>query len=98
MSKVQIKGGLQNEPETFRVFGAVKSKGSNEYYQLPAKEIELEEKTNPCILINRNNHPVILSYNGEVLKLSPRERALINNSNKLGGLCTGVICVPQTNK
>lgn len=94
MSKVQLKGGLQSEPESFHVLGAVKSRGTKEYYQFSPKEIEVEEKTHPGILINRNNHPVILSYMGEVIKLSPRERVQINNVNKLGGLCSGVLFVP----
>lgn len=43
-----------------------------------------------CILINKLNHPVVLSYNGEGLMLSPGSSTKELDTNKLGAIPKGV--------
>lgn len=93
----EIKIGVKGDPSSFKAVGldgAIKSKGAKEYFQFAAAEKEVEKRTKPGHLINRNNHDVTLSYAGEALVIPPRGKALIPNVEKLGGLAPGVVFVP----
>ena len=93
----EIKVGILNDPSSFKIAGSVKSKGANEFYQHAAKEVEAEERTKPGYVINGNNHPITLSYNGEALVMAPKGKEIIANADKLGGLAKGVYFVPDSN-
>lgn len=91
----EIKVGILGDPGSFKVANAVKSNGSKEYYQGMPSEDDSEKRSKPGRLINRQNHPVTLSYNGEALVIPPKGLVVIANSDKLGGLAAGVVLVPD---
>jgi len=84
MAEKQMKAGLLSEPSTMKVIGKKQE-------AMSATKLDKDPATKPAELINRNSHPVTLSYNGEALIINPRERVRINNVGKLGGLCVGVL-------
>jgi hypothetical protein len=91
----EIKIGVLNDPASFKIVGSVKSKGEAEFYQHEVAEPEMEKRSKPGYLINNNNHPITLSYDGEALVLAPKAKEVIANADKLGGLAKGVIFVPN---
>jgi len=46
-------------------------------------------------LISRLDHPVVISYNGEATRLSPRASSSTVEKAKIGALPKGVVFVPK---
>jgi len=94
----EIKIGILNDPNSFKVLGA-KSKGAKEFYQGADVKVDEDKKpilrSKPGYVINGNNHPITLSYNGEAMVLAPKAKEIIANSDLLGGLAKGVFFVPD---
>lgn len=96
MKKSKIELGVKGDQTSFSVLAQYpKSKGSVEFYQATSAPADIEDRVKPAELINRNSHPITLSYDGEALVLPPRGREIIGNLEKLGGLAPGVTCVPK---
>ena len=89
MSKSDIKLGLKNEPETIKPITSGKSIKKNAEEK---KSLE-DKRTNPAYIINRLNHPITLSYMGHALIIPPKGKVMINNSELLGGMASGVVLV-----
>ena len=83
--------GIKGESDTVIYKGNKKSKSQG--IQVAAKPKELEEKSHPALIRNSMIHPVELSYEGKMIRLSPRERVKIANYNKLGALPRGVYLI-----
>ena len=60
------------------------------YVQVEAKQPKAEKMVNPGYVMNRRNHNVTLSYNGDAMIVAPRQRAKVADLDKLGALLSGV--------
>lgn len=47
--------------------------------------------SNPAIIISRLNHPEYITYDGEILPVSPRAKLHIADRSKLGKLPSGIL-------
>lgn len=48
-------------------------------------------------IVNTLDHPVYLAYEGETLVLSPKQKVMNINKEKIGALPKGVIYIPPAN-
>ena len=75
-----------------------KGSAKEDYYQgqnsMDGEPKKLEEQVAPCLLISRVNYPVDLTYNGEDLRFSPRQRGKFADISKLGSLPKGLFLKP----
>ena len=80
----ETPNGLKIEPH-------VTSSGALQGKDLPP--VVKEERKNPAKLISLMNHPIRLAYNGQGMMLSPRQKMVVADHEKLGALPKGVMMV-----
>lgn len=59
--------------------------------ELIAKGKVVEEMIDPCLVISRLDYPVNVEYGDDTIRLSPRGRVTVCDTQKLGELPNGVV-------
>lgn len=89
--KPNIFIGIKGERGSF-----TQSKGDNKFYQgVDPLASEVEKITEPATVISRLDHTITLTYNGDAMLVSPRERKRIADIKKLGAIPKGITVVPE---
>lgn len=83
--------GVQGEPSSY-----IQLKGQSKAFVAAPEVQKVEPLVRPGHVINRMNHNMTITYDGEAMVIAPRAREKVADIEKLGSLPHGVVVVPLT--